>query len=202
MRREYWTYLDNSNNHYEISNLGRVRNASTQRIMHPTWNAKRQDYHFNINYKDVPRRKIWLKRAVYSHFGELSKREYVGIIDPSKPLDINNLEIYREKHRERKSTKITNKLCERPNEIWEQTYKTCKVIIDKQYTNSCKHYGIDTGDLLHEATIQIIRDYDTYNQSDNFFTFCRLKIKECFWGLKPKDYLSMNDYVIGKRFDD
>ena len=94
MEREYWTYLDNSNNHYEISNFGRLRNARTQKIK-KGYVRKDGNQIFDISYKDTPKKRIFVKREVLKHFGDLSRNEFVRVIDRMQTPSLKNLEIYK-----------------------------------------------------------------------------------------------------------
>lgn len=199
MKREYWTYLDDSNNHYEISNFGRVRNAKTQRIMHPTWSEKRKMYEFGVRYKDTPYKKVNLKRAILNHFGSnLLKNEFVKIIDKNKPLTLDNLQIYTfadiEKIKKEKVYKKQN------DETYLKIFRTCQIIVYKQWKQTCKSYGIDCEDLISEAMMNVLADYDNYKIEQNFFSFCRYRIKQAFSKLKNNE-LDIEDYVIGKNYE-
>lgn len=198
MQREYWTYLDNSNNHYEISNFGRVRNASTQRVLSPTWSDKRKAFEFGIHYKDTPYKKVNLKRAVLNHFGgELLKNEFVRVSDPTKTPSLENLEIYTWTDIEKPKKK--RKDCKPQNaEIWEKSTKTCRIIAYKQWGSICKSYGVNIEDLTQEALLYVIEDYDSYNDGENFFKFCRTRVRRAFRELifNAED---IDGYLIAKR---
>lgn len=199
MKREYWTYLDESGNHYEISNLGRVRNARTQRIMHPTYDNRRKDYIFNINYKDVPFKKVSLKRAVLRHFGDLTRNKFVKIIDNKKLPSLENCSIYTwldiERAKKEKVVKPQNK------DVWNECYRIVDIICNQYYKGVCRTKGIDIFELIQEATLLCIEDYEIWNKQTEFYVYCKNEIKKAIQKLKMNDY-RLEDYIIGKNYNE
>ena len=198
MGREYWTYLDNSNNHYEISNFGRIRNAKTQKIKNG-YVRKNGIRVFNINYKDTPYKTIYIKNEMLKHFGDLARNEFVRKVDETKGESLDNLEIYNWCDIERKKKEKIFK--PQSDDVWNKTLKTCEIIVYKQWLKTCKSYGIEAEDLIHEATMEVICDYDNYKADMNFFGFCRFRILRAFNKLKNKD-LCLDDYVVGVNYKD
>ena len=196
--REYWTYIDDSNKHYEISNFGRVRNAKTQRILTLYYDKPHNDYVFNINYKDTPYKKVLVKRAMLVHFGELTRKDNVAIIDANKLPALDNLEIYRGHKMQPKEQRQVQEL---PNDIILDIYNTISIMVNRQYKKACVSAGIEVQDLIHEATMECVADYNNKGESD-MWVFCRPRITKAFNALKAEPHLSTTDYIVGKVFDD
>lgn len=91
VNKEYWTFIEGSEEHYEISNWGRIRNASSKRLIKLQWNKKRKDYCFNLNYQ-CKGKKVFLKRLLYTHFiGDLNLGERVYLENLSGGVNLCNL---------------------------------------------------------------------------------------------------------------
>lgn len=201
-KREYWTYVDDSNNHYMISNFGRVMNSSSGRLLNPTWNETRKDWIFNISYKDCPRKKMFLKRAIMNHFGSaLTKKDTVYICDGGKNPSLDNLIV---KIREKKTKKQDNEkpLNKKSQEIWNIATTMCQSLYRSRYQSICNGIGLEENELINETLTSVMIDFENGDEKE-LFKLCCKKMKGVYLGWKHRDddILSVDRIAVGINYD-
>lgn len=199
MRREYWTALDGSNGHHEISNFGRIRNAHTQ-VIKKCYIQKDGRKVFNMNCKDTEKKKVFIKRAVLEHFGEpLKRNQFVKLIDPNGDYSINNLKIYT--WAEIESYKENNaKTPKRQSDSdWDKAITLTRDLCGGLYKGLCIKLNIEIDELINEALGDIMTDYDFGEKIDvnKLRKYCAKKIEDALRRLRSNRDARFDDYQIG-----
>lgn len=192
MRREYWTVLDGSNGHYEISNLGRIRNFRTRVIKKP-YRRETGQVVFNISYKDTKRTTIMVSRSVWEHFMyPLKSGEHVGFINENGGCRVDNLHVYTGRKR---LPKMPQKTFDKKEKNWDVIVATIKSMCDSYWIRIVKKYGVEIEDLIDETIADIAEDFD-FGRNVSNKDFNR-KIRCAFNRLKLGQDERFSDYQIG-----
>lgn len=205
MQREYWTELDGSNGHYEISNFGRIRNARTG-VIKKCYVMKDGRKIFDINYKDTGRKRIVVKREVLKHFGDqLNRNQFVRKIDPNGDYNIQNLEIYSWQNIERRKKKIDQVIKTQSKDNWNKAIELTMGLLNSElYKGACRSRNIEMDELENEALANIMTDYDFGETLDieKLRPYCRKKIEEALRMLCQRRNERFDDYQIGINYSE
>lgn len=172
MEREYWAYLDGTNNLYEISNFGNVRSTRTKRNLAQQIKANSNAVVVSLHNKNLnggKRIKKFVAHEVYKHFAD-------------KNFVFDNYKVYHLDGNIR-NNKITNlavldcihhKATQEQLQIYSKNiYKYVKKICHKKYNIK----GFDTENLIQQSAVTIwkyLPDFKVINKSKNgFYGFCK-----------------------------